>query len=140
MSKPGKRNRRRKTCESEAPHELRGNIEVTRLTLLALFRSLDRLGMAQDLPPKLRLLFELDATLAEGLWVLDQPLGRFNVAAMTQDCLGTIETVLQTLVAFLDSLPSEARIRLAKLVPVVRQELTPEDAYNQIPGRDPNAG
>lgn len=140
MSKLGKRNQCQKICESAAPPELRSNMEVTRLYLLALFRCLDRLGLAQDLPPKLRLLFEFDATLAEGLWVLDQPMGRFNVTAMTQDCLGTIEAVLQTLSAFLDSLPAEARIRLAELLPVIQQELTPKDAYNQIPGRDPSAG
>lgn len=140
MSKPGKRTRYRKTCDSAAPPELRGNLEVTRIYLLALFRSLDRLSLAQDLPPRLRLLFELDATLAEGLWVLDQPLGRFNMAAMTQDCLGTIEAVLQTIPAFLDTLPLGARIRLAEMISVVRQELTSADAYNQIPGHDPSAG
>lgn len=136
---PSRRNRRRKTCESAAPAELRGNLEVTRLNLLALFRSLDRLHLAQDLPRELRTLFELDADLAEALWVLDQPLGRFNVAAMTQDSLASIEAVLQTLAEFLETLSLGDRINLAKTMPAVRKSLSPEDAYNQIPGRDPAA-
>lgn len=135
-----RRKRKRKTCESAAPRELRGNLEVTRLNLLALFRSLDRLHLAQDLPRELRTLFELDADLAEALWVLDQPLGRFNVAAMTQDSLASIEAILETLAEFLETLPLGDRINLAKTMPVVRRSLRQEDAYNQIPGRDPAAG
>ena len=134
------RKKRRKTCEFAAPAELRGNLEVARLNLLALFRSLDRLHLAQDLPRQLRRLFELDADLAEALWVLDQPLGRFNVEAMTQDSLASIEAILETLAEFLDTLPLGDRINLAKAMYAVRKSLSQEDAYNQIPGRDPAAG
>lgn len=133
------RKNRKKTCESAAPPELRGNLEVTRLNLLAFFRSLDRLHLAQDLPPQLRTLFDLDADLAEALWVLDQPLGRFNVAAMTQDSLASIEAVLQTLAEFLETLSLNDRIKVAELMPAVRKSLSKEDAYNQLPGRDPPA-
>ncbi len=132
-----RRKRRRKTCESEAPPELRGNLEVTRLNLLAFFRTLDRLHLAQNLPRELRTLFELDADLAEALWVLDQPAGRFNVAAMTQDSLASIEAVLQTLAEFLETLPLSDRIRVAETMPAIRGSLSPEAAYNQITGRDP---
>jgi len=138
MAKQRKK-RRKKTCESAVPPELRGNLEVTRLYLLALFRSLDRLQMAQDLPEDLRILFEFDATLAEALWVLDQPLGGYNLVAMTQDSLATIEAILETATRFLNGLSWDDRIKLAKMVSMVRKTLTKKDAYNQIPGRDPMA-
>jgi hypothetical protein len=77
--------------------------------------------------------------LAEALWVLDHPLGRFNVAAMTQDSLASIEAVLQTLAEFLETLPLNDRIKVAELMPAVRKSLSKEDAYNQLPGRDPPA-
>ncbi len=134
------RKKRRKTCESEAPPGLRGNLEEMRLNLLSLFRTLDRLHLAQDLPGELRRLFELDADLAEALWVLDQPVGRFDVAAMTQDSLASIEAALQTSVEFLDTLPLGDRIRVAETLPSLRKSLSPEEAYNQIPGRDPAVG
>ncbi|MCD6499390.1 MAG: hypothetical protein J7M25_13950 [Deltaproteobacteria bacterium] len=108
--------------------------------MLALFRSLDRLHLAQEFPWELRTLFELNADLAEALWVLDQPLGRSNVAAMTQDSLASIEAILETLAEFLETLPLGDRINLAKAMPAVRKSLRQEDACNQIPGRDPAAG
>jgi hypothetical protein len=137
---PSHREKSTQTCESAAPKELRGNLEVTRIQLLALFRSLDLLGMAQELPVEIRTLFELDATLAEALWVLDQPLGDIDVGAMTQDSLASIEAVIETMTTYLKSLPEDDRIRLAQTVIKVHKSLTRRDAYNQIPGIDPDAG
>jgi len=128
------------TCESAAPEGLRGMLEETRRHLLALFRTLDLLHIAQDLPAELRTLFELDATLAEALWVLDQPLGGFDVAAMTRDSTSAVDAVIERYPEFLHTLPMEDRKRLAQTVPKVLKALSPEDAYNQIPGRDPAAG
>lgn len=135
-----RRKKQRKTCESQAPPEFRSDLEVMRLNLLAFFRSLDRLGLAQDLPRAVRRLFELDADLAEALWVLDQPVGRFNVAAMTYDTMASIEAVFQTIAEFLETLPLGDRIRLSVTQRAIRGSLSREDAYNQIPGRDPAAG
>ena len=129
-----------KTCESAAPVGLRGMLEETRRQLLALFRSLDLLHIAQDLPGEVRALFELDATLAEALWVLDQPLGSFDVDAMTRDSTDSIDAVLHTVPEFLQTLSQEDRIRLAKTMPEMLKSLSPADAYNQIPGRDPAVG
>jgi len=61
----------------EIPADLRARLETSRLDLLALFRALDRLGLAlAEIPQRLiRQLFELDADCAEALWALDQPPG-----------------------------------------------------------------
>ena len=111
-----------------------------RLNLLSLFRTLDRLHVAQDLPGELDRLFDLDADLAEALWVLDQPVDRFDVVAMTQDSLASMEAVPQMLVEFLETLPLGDRIRVAETLPSLRRSLSPEEAYNEIPGRDPAVG
>lgn len=119
--------------------ELRAMLEHVRLHLLALFRTLDRLSLAQDLPPRLRDLFELDADLAEALWALDQPPGRLNMRAMQRDteaALGELPGALRRFVATLDD---ESRRRLKANAPLVRAELRLEDAYTDIPGRDPHA-
>ena len=67
------------------PPGLRQKLEIRRLDLLGLFRALDRLHLAQGLPPELRELFELDADFAEALWVLEQSAGRFDLDAMSAD-------------------------------------------------------
>ncbi len=128
------------TCESAAPKGLRGVLEVTRRHLLALFRTLDLLNIAQDLPSELQSLFELDATLAEALWVLDQPKSGFNVDAMTRDSTSAVDAVTEVFPEFLQSLLLKDRQRVGRMVPKVLETLSVEDAYNQIPGRDPAAG
>ena len=54
------------------PTDLRAKLEDARLDALALFRSLDTLGVSlQSLPSQFRSLAELDADFAEALWALD---------------------------------------------------------------------
>ena len=107
--------------------------------MLALFRGLDRLCLAQDGQPELRELFELDADLAEALWVLDQPVGRFDLNAMTRDTLASLEAIPRAVLDLLQLLSAPAREQLGPCVMTVREALVPADAYLQIPGRDPTA-
>jgi hypothetical protein len=62
---PSKAARLAAQSASAVPPDLRGQLESTRLDLLALFRAVDRMRLAQDMPPKLRALGELDADFAE---------------------------------------------------------------------------
>jgi hypothetical protein len=50
--------------EMAVPRGFREEIESARLTLRVLYRAVDRLKVAQELPPTLRRLFEIDADLA----------------------------------------------------------------------------
>lgn len=131
--------RRGTPAERRAPPGLRQQLEATRLGLLALFRALDRLGLAQECPPELQELFELDADLAEALWVLDQPVGRFDLTAMTHDTVGSLRAIGTATSRFLDRLNPSARAELGACALTVRARLLRSDAYLQIPGRDPTA-
>jgi hypothetical protein len=119
---------------------MREVLEMCRLKLLALFRSLDRLHLAQELPPELRALFELDADLAEALWGLDQPMGSLDVRAMTRDTVASLGAIPEALTAFFALLSSSEQTQLAHTVNAVRAGLSTSDAYLQIPGRDPAVG
>jgi len=115
-------------------------LETSRLSLRALFRTLDRLHLAQKLPRELCALFELDADLAEALWVLDQPIRRFDVAAMTRDTIASLAAIPEALTAFFELLSASEQAELAGAVKAVRASLSLSDAYLEIPGRDPAAG
>lgn len=91
------------------PPDLRQRLETTRLELLALFRALDQLLIAQDLPEELRYLFELDADFAEALWALDQPPGRLDFSAMTRDTLASLADLPNARQDFLDTLNTDFR-------------------------------
>ena len=119
---------------------MREVLEMSRLKLLALFRSLDRLHLAQKLPRELRALFELDADLAEALWGLDQPLGRLDVKAMTRDTVASLGAIPEVLAAFFALLSASEQTQLARTVNAVRAGLSASDAYLQIPGRGPTVG
>lgn len=122
----------------KAPAELRVQLEAARLDLRALYRSLDGLRLTQDLPAELGRLQELDADFAEALWVLDQPRGRFDLTAMTRDTvesLARLPTVRERFLAVFDGLTRE---QLEQRVQVTRGGLSPDDAYLDIPGRDPS--
>lgn len=121
------------------PPGLRHQLETTRLGLLAMFRALDRLGLAQERPPELRELFELDADLAEALWVLDQPVGQFDLTAMTYDTVGSLQAIATVTSSFLQRFSASARSELGSCALTVRATLLRSDAYLQIPGRDPTA-
>jgi hypothetical protein len=135
--KRGKADRR--TVEAAAPPWLREILERSRLSLRALFRALDHLGLVQELPAEVQTLFHLDGDLAEALWALDQPIKRLNVAAMTQDTIFSLGAIPEALTAFLKLLSSNEQARLASEMKAVRASLARSDAYLQIPGRDPNA-
>ncbi len=126
----------------QIPPDLRARLESARLDLLALFRSLDRMDLTPaEIPQRLiRQLFELDAEYVEALWALDQPAGRIDLQAMLRDTLAALEQLLQACAHFRKHLPPRALPILGTLEPVLRNRLNPAEAYNMVPGRDPQNG
>lgn len=122
---------------SKGSAELRTQLEAARLDLRALYRALDRLGLTQDLPAELGHLQELDADFAEALWVLDQPRGRFDLTAMTRDTVESLARLPAARERFLALFDGLTRELLEQRVQVTRGGLSPDDAYLEIPGRDP---
>ncbi len=124
------------------PPDLRSRLEAARLDSLALFRALDQMALTPlQLPQRLlRQLFELDADCAEALWALDQPPHRFDLEAMLRDTLAALEQVPQARDRFRKKIPPSARLTLETLESAVRKTLQPTEAYNQVPGRDPQIG
>jgi hypothetical protein len=126
----------------KAPADLRARLETARLDLLALFRALDRMDLApSEIPQRLiRQLLELDADYAEALWALDQPPGTLDLSAMLGDTLAALEQLPAVSARFRKNLPRRAHPTLAQLEVTVRQSLLPAEAYNMVPGRDPQTG
>jgi hypothetical protein len=140
MSRGAKfRSPQRFTGAAEPAEQLRPRLEEARLELRALYRSLDRMRLAQELPAGLRRLQELDADLAEALWVLDQPRGRFNLSAMVDDTLASLSRLAPARAAFLATFDDATRASLEDRAQATRTVLSPTDAYLEIPGRDPAA-
>jgi len=121
------------------PADLGQRLTEARLDLRALFRALDELSLAQDMPAELHVLLQLDADFAEALWVMDQPKGRFDLAAMARDTLVSLAAVAAARERFLRRLETRARVHLLEQAQRVRASLKAEDAYLHIPGRDPEA-
>jgi len=119
--------------------QLRPRLEAARLDLRALYRALDRMLLAQELPAGLRRLQELDADFAEALWVLDQPRGRFNLSAMIEDTWAALSRLAPARAAFLASFDDETKAAIEERAQATRTVLSPTDAYLEIPGRDPAA-
>ena len=126
------------TVENHVAPGLRARLEAARLDLLALFRAVDSLFIAQDQPPPLRSLMELDADCAEALVVLDRAPAGLNLAAMVRDTLASLDKIPRAHQQFLASLPAADRDRLARRIQVVRITLDPREAYVHIPGMDPH--
>jgi hypothetical protein len=126
----------------EVPADLRTRLEAARLDLLALFRALDRMDLAPaEIPQRLmRQLFELDADYAEALWALDQVPGTLDLKLMLRDTLAALEQLPEASSRLRKNLPSRAHPVLAKLELTVRQSLLPAEAYNMVPGHDPQSG
>lgn len=124
------------------PADLRPRLEAARLDLLALFRSLDRMDLLPAETPQrlIRQLFELDADYAEALWALDQPPGTLDLHLMLRDTLAALEQLPEASARLRKNLPRRAHHVLAQLEPTVRQSLLPAEAYNMVPGRDPQVG
>jgi hypothetical protein len=133
--------RRRPSPTRALPPDLRARLERTRLDTLALLRALDAAHLApRDLPQRpLHDVFALDADCAEALWALDQPAGTVNHGAMLRDTLRALERIAPARDQLRAALRPAARDRLQALEPLVRATLGPGDAYNEVPGRDPNA-
>jgi hypothetical protein len=125
----------------EVPADLRTRLEAARLDRLALFRALDRMDLAPaEIPQRLiRQLFELDADYAEALWALDQLPGTLDLTLLLRDTLAALEQLPEASSRLRKNLPSRAHPVLAKLELPVRQSLLPTEAYNMVPGRDPQS-
>ena len=124
------------------PVDLRGRLEAARLDLLALFRALDRMDLSPaEIPQRLLgQLFELDADFAEALWALDQPPGAVDLQAMLGDTLAALDQLPDASARLRKNLPSRAHPALTQLEVTVRNALPPREAYNMVPGRDPQSG
>jgi hypothetical protein len=127
---------------AELPSDLRARLEQARLDLLALFRSLDQMILVPaEIPQRLlRQLYELDADYAEALWALDQPPGALDLTLMLRDTLAALEQLPETSSRFRRNLPRHALPRLAQLEDIIRRRLSPMEAYNMVPERDPQSG
>ncbi len=126
----------------EVPADLRERLEAARLGLLALFRALDRMDLApSEIPQRwIRQLFELDADFAEALWALDQPPGTLDRQAMLRDTLAALDQLPAAFARFRKNLPRRIHPVLPQLEISVRRSLLPTEAYNMVPGRDPQSG
>ena len=126
----------------DVPVNLRARLETARLDLLALFRTLDQMDLApSEIPQRLiRQLFELDADYAEALWALDQPPGILDLKAVLRDTLAALEQLPEASARFRNNLPRRAHPALVQLEVTVRHSLLPAEAYNMVPGRDPQTG
>jgi len=124
------------------PADLRARLEAARLDLLALFRALDRMDLTPlEIPQRLiRQLFELDADYVEALWALDQPPGKLDLKPMLRDTLASLEQLPELSARFRNKLPRRTHPLLAQLEVTIRQSLLPVEAYNMVPGRDPQNG
>ena len=124
---------------SELPADLRPRLEHARLDLLALFRALDRIDLsAREIPQRLiRQLFELDADFAEALWALDQPSGSLDSRAVLRDTSASLERMAPACSGFRKKLPARSHSALTSLEIDIRGQLTQNDAYSMVPGRDP---
>jgi hypothetical protein len=123
----------------EIPGDLRVRLEVARLDLLALLRALDRLDLsAEGIPQRLlRQLFETDADYAEALWALDQVAGSLDRRALLRDTLTALEQLPSLCARFRKQLPARAHPTLEQLEASIRKALNSKEAYNMVPGRDP---
>ena len=127
---------------AEIPADLRSRLETARLDLLAIFRALDRMHLTPEQIPQrlLRQLFELDADYVKALWGLDQPSGKLNLHAMLRDTLAALDQLPAACARLRKNLPPKAHPILAQFERTIRMNLNPAEAYNMVPGRDPQNG
>lgn len=115
------------------PVDLRKRLEFARLDLRALYRALDGMVLAQDVPEELRRVQELDADFAEALWVLDQAAGRFDLVAMTRETLSSLNQLADARERLLALFDSSTRARIEERTQATRRVLPAADAYLEIP-------
>jgi len=125
---------------SPIPPGLRSRLEKDRLDTLALLRALDRAPVlpAQLPQPQTHHLFELDADCAEALWALDQPPGSLDLGAMLRDTLASLDVLPSVRDQLRQRLSPGALQRVLKLEGPIRASLDLNEAYNDVPGRDPH--
>jgi hypothetical protein len=82
---------------------------------------------------------ELDADLAEALFVLGQRRGGFDLRAMVRDTRSSLNRLAVVRTQFLQRLAPRAQQPLALHLQRIRSSLNPQDAYNSIPGGDPQS-
>lgn len=133
------RNRKPSAFERGLPPDLRQRLENARLDLRALFRAADQLLIGQRISEELNRLFELDADFAEVLHLMDLPPRGIDVRAMLRDTEISFRSIPTARVEFLATLCTPERKDLEAQASRVRTALAPQDAYIDIPGRDPNA-
>ena len=120
------------------PADFRARLEAARLDTLALLRALDRgLGAPPAPPAPLATLAHEDADCSEALWALDQPPRTLDLAAMLRDTTATLTRLPRTRQHARDALPPRTRDHVTQLERALRAALDPREAYNDIPGRDP---
>ena len=129
-------------ASAKIPADLRTRLETARLDLLALFRALDSMNLTSEQIPQrlIRQLFELDADYVEALWGLDQPPGKLNMKAMLRDTQAALDQLPTACARLRKNLPPQAQPILAQLELTVRVNLNPAEAYNMVPGRNPQNG
>jgi hypothetical protein len=63
-----------------------------------------------------------------------------DLKLMLRDTLASLEQLPELSARFRRNLPRRAHLLLAQLELTVRQSLLPAEAYNMVPGRDPQNG
>ena len=74
---------------------------------------------------------------AEALWALDQLEGRVDRRAMLRDTLTALDQLATACAQFRIQLPARGDPTLEQLQSTIRKELKSKEAYNMVPGRDP---
>ena len=120
------------------PPDLRAQLEQARVDTLALLRALDH-ALGPHPPPAapLAVLAETDAECAEALWALDQPPGTLRMAAMLRDTTAALARLPRVRQHVRDALPPPLQDRVTRLERDLRATLDSREAYNDIPGHDP---
>ena len=120
------------------PADLRARLEQARLDTLALLRALDH-GLGPHPAPAARLvvLADADADCAEALWALEQPPGALDMAAMVRDTSATLTRLPRIRQQVRDALARATADHVTHLERDIRAALDPREAYNDIPGHDP---
>ena len=120
------------------PPDFRARLEAARLDTLALLRALDR-GLGPHAAPTTpqATLADEDADCGEALWALDQPAHSLNLVAMVRETTATLTRLPHTRQHVRNALTPLTRDHVAQLERVIRAALDPREAYNDIPGRDP---
>ena len=75
----------------------------------------------------------------EALWALGQPPGTLDRKAMLRDTVAALDQLPKVSARFRKNLPPSAYPNLSRLESVIRQRLSPIEAYNMTPGRDPQS-